>query len=249
MTAETFMLLVVAAGAAYWYWRKMKPEEKSAPQCQPPAQPSNLPTRDSEEVEPFLHAVALEKERTDSAINVAQQQYERELETRFADDVKVKERLSKFARDNELDRALTDLWQEVRHYPAWSSRDDFEKCNKLHLTGISGSKNGEIDFVEFAHGEQRFKVTEKRWYGMEGESYSDISFFEDSKEVFAVNCSIHDEYDVDVYRCHGVSAFKKRGNWARVLLEYYAQIQIERNQSSAKFKYFRAEEIKSRFEE
>ena len=249
MTAETFMLLVVAAGAAYWYWRKMKPEEKSAPQCQPPAQPSNLPTRDSEEVEPFLHAVALEKERTDSAINVAQQQYERELETRFADDVKVKERLSKFARDNELDRALTDLWQEVRHYPAWSSRDDFEKWNKLHLTGISGSKNGEIDFVEFAHGEQRFKVTEKRWYGMEGESYSDISFFEDSKEVFAVNCSIHDEYDVDVYSCLGVSAFKKRGNWARVLLEYYAQIQIERNRSSAKLNYFRAEEIKSRFEE
>ena len=163
--------------------------------------------------------------------------------------MKTKERLSKFARDNGLDKALIALWGEIKNYPAWSTRDDFDKWNKLHLTSIAGSNEGEISSVEFTHDAQRFKLSERKWYGIEGESYSDMSFAEDAEEVFAIGCSVeHGEYETS-YQCHGVSAFKKRGNWAKVLLEYYGRIQIERNNSSAEFKYFRADEIKSRFAE
>ena len=183
---------------------------KSAP---PAKHPNQSPTRDSEEIDPFFYAVAIEKKRADSAISVAQQQYERELKTRltrFADDVKVKERLSKFAGDSNLPRVLIEVWQTIRYYPAWSSRDAFAKWNQLHLTGISGSKNGNIESVEFAHGDQRFKIAERRWYDMVSECpCSDISLFEDSEEVFAISCSLDaDKYGCGItdYRFYGVSA-------------------------------------------
>lgn len=245
MTTETFLFFVLAAVAAFWYWQKNKPKVTPAPHKA--EEPPSIP--EPEEIDPFLQAIALQKVCTDSAIKDAKNQHEHELETRFANDVKLKERLSKFARDNKLDSALSDLWKEIRHYPAWSSHDDFEKWNKLHLAGISGSKDGDTESVEFFHGNHRFKITERRWYGIEGERYSDMSLFEDSEEVFAINCSIYDKYDVDEYSCHGIAAFRKRGSWPQVILGYYAQIQIERNKLTDGLKYFRADEIKSRFEE
>lgn len=248
MSAELFFLIAFVACVAYWYSRREKSGGRSsAPQAVEPVPPSPIYT--SEEPDQFLQQVAAEKMSTDAAITIARQQYERELETRFADDVKIKERLSKFARVNELDKALIALWSEVQHYPAWSTRDDFDKWNKLHLTSITGSNEGEMSTVEFTHGSQRFKVAERKWYGMEGESYSDFALSEDGEEVFAIGCSVdHGEYETS-YRCHGISAFKKRGNWAKALLEYSGQIQIARNKSSADLKYFRADEIKTRFEE
>lgn len=222
----------------------MSSDPSPVPQPVPPS-----PTQTLGEIDPFLQQVASEKIRTDAAITVALQQHERELETRFADDVKLKERLSQFARVNELDKALIALWEEIEHYPAWSSRDDFDKWNKLHLTDIVGSSEKDTKSVEFMHGAQRFKVMERTWSGMEDDSYADFSFFEDGEEVFAIGCSVdYGEYGTS-YRCHGISAFKKRGNWAKVLFECYGRIQIERNKSSSELKYFRADEIKSRFEE
>lgn len=248
MTTETFLLLVFAVGAAFWYWQKNKPNVTPASH-KAEELPSQSPIRESEQIDPFLQSIMLEKERTDSAIKDARNQHEHELETRFANDLKLKERLSTFARDNKLDSALSDLWKEIRHYPTWSSRDDFETWNKLHLAGISGSKEGETESVEFSHGNQRFKIAERRWYGTEGERYSDMSLFEDSEEVFAISCSIHDQYDGDAYSCDGITGFKKRGNWPQVILGYYAQIQIERHKFTDGLKYFRADEIKARFEE
>ena len=52
-----------------------------------------------------------------------------------------------------------------------------------------------------------------------------------------------------IYRCLDITAFKKRGHWAKLLLEMHRRIQIERNKSSAEFKYSHADEIKTRFEE
>lgn len=249
MSAEALFLVVLVVCAAYWYWHREKSDERSLSPPQTPEPSSPSPIRASEEADPFLQEVASEKKRIDTVISMAQQQHECELDMRFADDVKLKKRLSKFARDNKLDEALIALWGEVKYYPAWSTRDDFDKWNRLHLESISSSDKGDTNSIEFTHQAQRFKITERRWSGMEGDSYSDLSFFEDSEEVFAIGCSVdHGEYETS-YRCNSVSAFKKRGNWAKVLLEYYGRIQIERNKSSAEFKYFRADEIKSRFEE
>lgn len=249
MNSEALVLIVLAACVVYWYVRRARSDRSSSP---PPPVPQPIPPSLAQtfgETDPFLRQVASEKVRTDAAVTAALQLHERELEKRFADDVKLKERLSQFARVNELDKALIALWEEIKHYPAWSSRDDFDKWNKLHLTDIAGSSEKDTESVEFMHGTQRFNVTERSWSGMEGDSYADFSFFEDGDEVFAIGCSIdYGEYGTS-YRCLGISAFKKRGNWAKVLLEYYGRIQVERSKSSAELKYFRADEIKSRFEE
>ncbi len=249
MSAEVFILIILIACVAYWYSRREKANKTSTtsqpvPEAIAPSVPQSQPNAD-----PFMEQVASEKARTDAAVSAALQQHERELEERFAADVRLKERLSQFARANELDKALVALWEEIKHYPAWSSRDDFDKWNKLLLSGISGSEENDTKSIEFMQGTQRFKVTQRTWSGMEGDSYADFSFFEDGDQVFGISCSVdYEEYGTS-YRCFDVSAFKKRGNWAKVLLQYYGQIQIAQNKSSAEFKYFRADEIKSRFKE
>jgi len=244
MNSEALVLIVLAACVAYWYVRRARSDRSP-----PPPVPQSIPASPAQtlgETDPFLQQVASENVRTDAAVTAALQLHEHELEERFADDVKLKERLSQLARVNELDKALIALWENIQHYPAWSSRDDFDKWNKLHLTEITGSSEKGAKSVEFMHGTQHFKVTGRSWSGMEGDSHADFSFFEDGDEVFAIGCLVdYGEY----YRCDGISAFKKRGNWAKVLLEYYGRIQIERNKSSAEIKYFRADEVKARFEE
>lgn len=117
------------------------------------------------------------------------------------------------------------------------------------MTGLIGSEGDEVKSVEFVYDGQRFKVSERTWSGMEGEPYADFNFYEGDDEVFAIRCSAeYKEYGTD-YQCFDVAALKKRGNWAKVLLHFYGQIQVQRNKTSEELKYFRAEEIKSRFEE
>lgn len=218
MSAELIFLIVLIACAAYWYMRWGRFVGKVPPLQQlEPVPPSPIQTM--EEPDTFLRQVASAKISTEAAIVAARQQHERELETRFADDVKLKEELSNVARVNELDMALIALWSEIQHYRTWSTRDDFDKWNKLDLKSITGSAEGEVSAVEFAHGSQHFKVTERKWYGIEGDSYSDLAFFEDGEEVFAISCSVEYVECNTSFRCCGISAFKKRGNWSKVLLE------------------------------
>lgn len=245
MSAEVFILIVLVACVAYWYSRRDRADKPST--SLPPVQQAVAPAgpQSQSDVDPFMQQIASEKARTDATVSAALQQHGRELEERFADDVRLKERLSQFARTNELDEALIALWEEIKYYPAWSSRGDFDKWNKLHLSGISGTKEKDTESVEFMHGTQRFTVTQRTW---SDESYADFSFLEDGDEVFAIGCSVdYEEYGTS-YRCLNVSAFKNRGSWAKMLLQYYGQIQIERNKSSVESKYFLADEIKSRFE-
>ena len=203
----------------------------------------------SEPEDNFLRQVASEKTRTDAAIAAASQQHAHELETRFADDVKLRDQLSQFARANELDTVLIALWEEIKHYPALSSREDFDKRNKLHLTDIASASEKDTESIEFMYDGQRFKVTARSWSGMDMDSYVAYSFFEDGEEVFAIGCTLDSSGYGTSYRCHSISAFKKRGNWAKSLLEHYGRIKIERNKVSSQLKYyFRADEIKSRFE-
>jgi len=179
------------------------------------------------------------------------QQHELELEQRFSGDgkhVKLKEQLSQFARMSELDEALIALWKETECYPTWSSQDDFDTWNKLNLTGIGGSSEGDTNSVEFMRGAQRFKVTERTWSGMEGLN-ADLSFFEDGDELFSIECLVNSGDEGAGHICQHISAFKKRGNWPRILLEYYGQLKIEKDKFLHEVKYFRAYDIKSSFEE
>lgn len=245
------ILLVIAVCVAYWFVRRVKSDNSSPLQLDAtqPVLPS--PTQTRSEIDPFLQQVVSDKAHIDETVITAIRQHKRELEQRFSGDVKhvkLKEQLSQFARMNELDVALIALWEEIEHYPTWSSQDDFDTCNKLNLIGIDGPSEGDTNSVEFMRGAQRFKVTKRIWSGKE-ELKADLSFFEDDNEVFAIECLVNSGNESVHHICQRISAFKKRGNWPKVLLEYYGQLKIEKDKYLDDIKYFRAGDIKSHFEE
>jgi len=236
MTFDFLVLMAVAAFGVYWALRQ--------------ASVNSPPTKSESLKDSFMQQIASEKARIDKNVSPAQLQHERELEERFANDIQLKERLSQLAKHMELDKALIALWEEIKNYPSWSTMDDFasEKWNMLRLSGISGTTEGDVEFVEFLHGTEHFKVV-KRIRGYERDLFADFSLWENNEEVFAISCSVefNEAYD-KIFAYPSVHAFKKQGSWAKVLLQYYEQIRIQ-EAKVAGIKYWGADEIKSRFKE
>tara|TARA_B100000686_G_scaffold57111_1_gene61316 strand:+ start:8201 stop:8926 length:726 start_codon:yes stop_codon:yes gene_type:complete len=200
--------------------------------------------------DPYLQEVSLFKSKIDKAVTTTIRQHEQELEQRYKSDaghLQRKERLSQFAKDTELDKALIIIWEEIEHYPLWLKRDDSDKWNKLNLQGINSSNKEDSYTVEFIYNSQKFKIVEKT-QSETGGLNSILFLFENDIEVFTIECEITAIDDETNHISQQVCAFKERGNWPKVLLELYGQIKIEQGKSADEVKYFRANEFKSRFE-
>ena len=104
-------LLVLAAFAVDWYLLRIKSDKSSPPQPSATQSVSTLPPQTKREMDTFLQEIASEKAQTDAVVATAMKQHEHELEQRFAEKGKLKERLSQFARVHELDKALIALWK------------------------------------------------------------------------------------------------------------------------------------------
>ena len=250
-------LLILIAGLAFvvvwylWYLRRDKSKERSAATWSQTELPQQLVTgaKTNHVGDTFWEEIDSAKREADAQMKEVSHAYQEQLEARFLEDLQLKDRLSRFAREHGLDQALISLWEEVEYYPVRSKREDFEKWNKLNLTDIEASETSESKSVSFSHSTQRYTLSKKTWHAMES-SYADFSLQEDGEEVFGISSSVeYGEWGMIIYRCLDITAFKKRGHWAKLLLEMHRRIQIERNKSSAEFKYSRADEIKTRFEE
>lgn len=229
-----------------WCSHRARPANPpSSPQPRPQAAlPQAPPSADS-----FLEEIISEKQRVGRQVEAATKEHERQAEERLSEAFEVQERLGQFARDKELDKALIALWEEIKHYPSWSEREDFGKWNKLELADIVGSRKENIESVEFTYAGQRFMLSARGDHDIVGDSYVELSFYEDGTEVLAIRCSPYTKYGISEYLCDYVSAFKKRGSWAKVLLRIYGQIQIADKKSSADAKDLVTKSTKSRFEE
>lgn len=238
MNIELTILLVLLISmlcVAYWYASNR-------------IKHNNMPLRIGGD--PYLQEVISYKEKIDKTVVITVQQHEQELEQRYQSDAKnlrLKERLSQFARATDLDKALIVIWEEIEHYPLWLKRDDSDKWNKLNLEGIIGSNKEDTYSVEFLYGSQQFKITEQT-ENEEGELSSSLFLFEDNVEVFAIECSIYAIDKETNHICQQICAFKKRGGWAKMLLELYGRIRIEKAKAADGVKYLRANESKSHFE-
>lgn len=219
--------------------------------------------------DPFLQQIADEKARTDANIGIEKQQLERdgetlkrELETRYADDVRLKERLSAFARTQELDQALIALWIEAEQCLSHSTWDNYDEWNTLRLAEVRAARKINRErgqTIEFVYGGQRYAVAQRTWTGgAEFEnSYADFALWADGEEVFAITACLRDDVEIsENYGDYGrgdVAAFKKRGDWAMMLLQCYAQLKVAEAkldvESETKRSYYGADEIKKRFEE
>jgi len=247
MILELIVLGVVGACVAIWYFRHNNTVEQSFVQPPPELlQPTTADIKPPVSSEPFFDEIAEAKRQSEKDIEASTRDYAHNLETRFSDDVRLKERLSHFAREQELDKALIALWKAVEHCPAqW---EGFSAWNRIEREGEDRYDRG-TETISFSHeGCQYMLLKKKSWNELTGSS-AYFSLSENGEEVFAIDCTEnYDEY-VNSYSRLSVDAFKMRGKWAKLLLQLYSHIQIERNKSSSDSKYFRADKIKTRFEE
>lgn len=247
MSLELIVLVIVGACVAIWYSRRNSIAQRSFAQPPPELlQPTSADIKSPALSDPFLNEIAEAKRQSAEDIEASTRDYEHKLETRFSDDVRLKERLSQFAREQKLDTALIALWEAVEHRPAeW---EGFSAWSKTEHKGEGYYDRG-IETVSFSHEGRQYSVSKKAHFVMELGTYADFSLNEDGAEMFAIHCAEnYGEYG-NSYSHHSVSAFKKRGKWAKLLLQLYSRIQIERNKSSSDSKYFRADKIKDHFEE
>jgi hypothetical protein len=257
MYDNTLFWLIGIAATGWWYWNKQKREkereeaahrarikaEGSAPVSEAPAQ----------QHDEFLASVEEYAKRKAGEVQSAAEQYEKELEEKYSKDLEKKQRLSEFAQDHQLDRALIAVWEEVKYYPAWSKRDDFQQWNKLDVSDCDGSeeKNDRDDIkkVSFSYGGRKYEITRAERWLFDGDKHADFILSENGGEVFGINTSVEHEEGGVTYRCFDISIFKRKGEWFKFLLDAWKITKLKGKKQSADFDYLDADKIKGNFEE
>jgi hypothetical protein len=198
---------------------------------------------------PFPHEIADARHEALDKVRREVADYERDLDGRFANDLQLKAKLSAFARENQLDHALVCLWEEVKNYPAWSRRTDLSEWNKLGVSDLAESETDRKRAVSFSWEGGRYTVNHREWRGIEGETNADLSLFEGEVEVFGISSAInYTEWSSD-YQCIDITAFRRKGSWAKLLLHAYTVAEVAQQKADLELRYLGAEEIKKKFQE
>lgn len=250
-SAWIFTVLLIA-GLVYWMWRANNPKK---PEVRPEPEgmtftkgPGPKPPEPSED--PFLVSIEREREAAERQARDERLAYKKEIEARIGDDEKLKARLTQFAKDNKLDVALSELWDEIRTYPAWSQRQDWDELNRL---GIENPRKDPVDGLKdaplrFTYQGTDYLIVPTQWNG-EDETYMDFQLFENGEEMFATSCIVvYSEY-ATYYRPLDVKAFKKRGDWASMLIKLFAKKKLESDKRTEGWRAKAASDIKERFSE
>ncbi|ULA68837.1 MAG: hypothetical protein LZF62_380023 [Nitrospira sp.] len=250
MVLELAIIIVIAV-IAIWFFLgdNSKGKVVKKPETWPIEQPSIdvMPRSDSDA---FLSEIVHAKQQTTLQIERASREDENQFETLFSSDIELRRRLSQFAREQELDKALLALWKEIEHYPDWAQREDSKTWNLLEIADIVSSQAGETRTISFSFDSHLYALSRNTCLGtFDNNQYENFVLQEDGSEVFGISCSPEwDGYGTN-YKCLSVTKFKKRGQWAKLLLEMFGRIQLDRKRSSIKAKYSSAAEIKKHFEE
>src|SRR4051812_22372897 len=121
MNIETLFFLVCAVCAFYWYMKRQSgqaiPPTATPPEDPTPDHPDSTVLEVPDKADSFLAQVVKAREHSEIEIKHQTQAYKQELEAKFGEDIKVKEELTKFARENGIDSALIALAEEIKHYP------------------------------------------------------------------------------------------------------------------------------------
>ena len=99
-----------------------------------------------------------------------------------------------------------------------------------HLCGATGTQ---------------YIIVSRDWRG-EDDSYMDLQLFEDAEEVFGISCAVVFG-GITRNRPLDVTACKRRGNWASMLIQLIAKKNLEDEKFWADLRAKNASEIKKRF--
>ena len=177
-------------------------------------------------------------------------QQDQELADRHGEGLTLKARLTEFAKDSGLDRALCQVWDATRSYGAWSRREDWSKHNKLNAQDIEGSDSlADTTSLRMTFDGVPFEFQTRKWSGFDNGSYVDITLLEAGEEVFALTATAHYNEHMTTYSPSLIKALKRQGTWANQLVKLNAMLEAQSKLMSAQGKYRNAEEINIRFKE
>jgi hypothetical protein len=147
-------------------------------------------------------------------------------------------RLSEFAKKQELDQALMALWEEIKHYPARAKQKDGNRAwNRLGVEKVGGSEEGQKITVAFSYAAHQYAISStvrdpKFFFPGDEELVTDFDLLEDGKEVFAISCSKEFDEQEASNKCLSVNAFKRHGEWAKMLIQLHCHIRQKTNKNS-----------------
>lgn len=190
-----------------------------------------------------------------SEVQIAVEKHKESFNEKYSQDLEMKKKLSKFARDKKLDSALIAVWNEIKNYPIWAKREDFQKFNKIDISSCTGSeeKNDRniVKSICFSWKGKNYQIVnvESKSYVPDPDVYAEFILLENEEEVFGINTSL--EYDTvsSYYRCFDIIVFKKKGEWYKFLLDAWRIIEIEKEKMRVGFNYYNADKIKDNFQE
>lgn len=244
-------LLIMVVITVVRIWQRTPPEEVDEVASQPTtteeeAQPAP-PAAPTDQPDPFMRDVVAARQWADSEVEKAVHAHEEALDDQYSDDLKLKEQLAAFAIEQKLDEALIDLWEELKDYPAPDTQAGFD-AERLKVTNVKGSRVNDRESILFSYQAHRYVLTTSQW-GDVGDAYRDFTLHEDGNEVFGINCSLDKRSSPPRYAAYDIRAFKRRGHWARMLLDLHRHIRIKRDTRVTDSRYHGADKIKDQFQE
>lgn len=216
-------------------------------------------------------------EKTNLEINSELVKHKIDLEKKYAEDIKLKQKLIEFAKNNKLGEALISVWDEIQHYHAWQHRDDFARLNLLGVYSVESSEKDKDRFLEIAKRniekstcgkieknisfnwqDTSFKLIEEETCWHYGWSYDSsrgqemqrtLSLFEAEELIFQI---VQTRYQNDPYSCYGgagVNILKKKGIWGEFLIDSWKITKIKGEKRNIEIGYAKADKIKNNFQE
>lgn len=201
----------------------------------------------------FEDEIETQRKQAEIEIKKAAEERKQELDEKYSADIKLKNELATFAKKQKLDVALVAVWEAIKYYPSWSKRDDFSQHQVVAGNNWAEEKikenNQEFQSISFKYNDVPFSIRyrESPSY-MDTGYYVELMLFENNELVFHISGS-KDFTDWGSQISAGlIQALKKKGTWAKFLLEAWQSVQIGKQKSETSLQYYGADKIKENFQ-
>ncbi len=165
---------------------------------------------------------------------------------------KVQERKS-IARELALDKKLIEIFEEVRHYPAFAARPGWTKYRMCEVDDPKEEKRDHEHVVSFTLNDKQYSMT---YIDQDGSTGFDGDYFHHTKLALAdqerrllIEVNISVEYDyISILKPFDISAFIP-GKWVQDILECYERLVFNKKQKDLLERYDegKVQDLKNKF--
>jgi hypothetical protein len=136
------------------------------------------------------------------------------------------------------------ILEHVKHWPSWSTRDDFQKWVGFPATNVSGSRekierNHDKTTVNFSYSGTPYSLIFidrgiSTWNNDDMTAYGTVELFCADELVVGLDIGTDISKDYDRWRFHGVNAFAP-GEWMKHIIEMAALIDARNERTMNRF--------------